>query len=209
MKVLSNILNIFLLTIILTACGGGGGGTDTGGNGTDIVENTEPAAETSVPKSGFTLACDPGDGIVGCWVTPCIETDSVNSIYGQQMVSFSADGTVTDSTASHLGSNVCKSTNPIEVKDLYARTYTVGEAVTTDSGTQATELDSTQAIPLSQTLTPRYSLYQIVGDTLCVPDAEYTWEANGRHPGYTYGPTRPELRATDIDFSNCLIRYVP
>ena len=223
MKTLHNILIITAFGLILTACGGGGGdgegdGSDTGtgssntgsNSGNNSGNNTggNTGGNGVTAGNGFTLTCDPGNGIVGCWVTPCIETDSTNHIYAQQMVSFRADGSVTHSTASHLGSSSCQSTNAIEVENLYDRTYTQGSQVLTGSGTLATELNSTQAIPNSQTLTQHFSLYQIVSDQLCFPDADYSWEP-GNHPGFTYGPTLPSHRGTDIDFANCLTRYVP
>lgn len=216
MKTLNTLVTVSTLAFLLSACGSGSGegSTSSTTNNTDsdtntTTSNSDTGGDSNVNgDTDFSLICESPDGLVGCWITPCIETNSISQIYAQQMVSFQSDGTATISTQSHLGSASCESSNPIEVVGLYDRTFAEGDSVLTGSGTTATELNSTQAIPMSQTLTQRFSIFQIVADQLCVPDADYNWEP-GNHPGFTFGPTNPAQRGTDIDFANCLTRYVP
>jgi hypothetical protein len=144
---MNKLLTVVALSTVLAACGGGNDSNDNSNENAnnDANDNNEnEVTEQTSNLAGHTWrVCNEFSATSSEFVYVFTETDFV-------------------STYSTYGDNSCSGT-PVTSDDTAAGTYTLGSAVTTSGGFQATEIDFDVTSTFGAALPPanQYTLYDI------------------------------------------------
>lgn len=211
MQTLLKIVGIAMLMFAITACAPGDETSDTTinldtttvDNSTGDTSDTNDTTDTTNQDADTDMICETANGIVGCWETSCLDTQ--DGISKKVVISFRADGTFEKELNMYLTQDC--SDKPVSVSDPLDYTYLTGDPVTTDTGTQATELEFRIYIPGNLTPTQIFTIFDIVNDQICFPDLDYNWN-NDNSSGFTFGTRNPDDRQSDINYNECMTRVV-
>ena len=179
----------FLVTLMISACGGGGGG-----------EAAEQSTSTSTDAYGTSCIQSNDSELHGCWQSTCETIDS--TLYNKLIVSFLPDGSYTTNIRQYLNADC--SGEPFGYGQLLAETYTLGSDFLSSTGTTATKYNLTNSGSLG------LSIFDVTAsDELCFPTLDYKWESSPSVIGY-FAPTifTENLRSNTIDYSECMTRYL-